>query len=104
MHKLAVYIMERLQAVAVLKNKSIDIDPVASLTSDEVIDTIKNFLTINNIEGIVKRDGKKISVIIISAPTYNYREADLLVCPHCGKVSKYEEDMIVHIRAHYIGF
>ncbi len=104
MHNLAVYIMERLHVVAVLKNKGMDIDPIMPITIDELIETIKNFLAIHNIEGIVSREGKKINVVILSSVISEYKENDLLICPHCGKVSKYEEEMTVHIRAHYIGF
>lgn len=104
MHNLAVYIMERLQVVAALKNRAIDIDPIIPVTIDEVADAIKNFLSIHNIEGVVSKEGKGINVIILSPTLDDYKEKNLLICPHCGKVSKYEEEMMVHIRAHYIGF
>ncbi|RMF31782.1 MAG: hypothetical protein D6752_01435, partial [Candidatus Nitrosothermus koennekii] len=103
-HNLAVYIMERLQVVAAIKHKAIDIDPIIPITIDDLIDTIKNFLSIHNIEGIVSKEGNKIKVTILSNIYNEYKEDNLLICPHCGKVSKYEEEMMVHIRAHYIGF
>lgn len=100
-NSLAAYIMENLHVVAAIKNKSIMIDAIASIEMDEVISTIKRFMRENGIDGdIIKKDR-----IIVTMNTSDIKTQDhILHCPHCGKISLYEEEMDVHIKSHYIGF
>ncbi|MEM2856947.1 MAG: hypothetical protein QW416_07595 [Candidatus Nitrosocaldaceae archaeon] len=100
-NSLAAYIMENLHVVAVIKNKSIMIDDIVSIEMEEVISTIKRFMRENGIDGeIIKKDR-----IIVTMNTSDVKTQDhILNCPHCGKISLYEEEMDVHIKSHYIGF
>ena len=101
---LAAYIMDSMHIVAAIKNDAIDIDPLIDVDEDHLIDTIKRFIKANALDGIVAKSKKGIKVIISKDKDYHPQASRLLTCPHCGKVSLYEEEMSVHIKAHYIGF
>ncbi len=112
MLELAVYIAENVAAVPAIKTHAIVLD---SLT-DDIIDAndvsthVKTFLAEKDLskDFTVKVVGEKITVVSLSVVSRSERNirvektnSGLLVCPHCGKVTPYEEEMNVHVRAHY---
>jgi len=109
---LAVYIAENVAAVPAIKTRSIVLDPL----TDDIIDAnnvsthVKAFLAEKGLsrDFMVKVVGEKITVVSLSVVSLPERkvsvektDSGLLVCPHCGKVTPYEEEMNVHVRAHY---
>jgi len=100
---LSIYLMESLHQIAVLKNNSIILDPLIDIKTDDVIKAIKEFIKNNNIEAILLYKNKKIHVNILKDSSIENNNEELLTCPHCGKVSIYEEEMNIHIKIHYIG-
>ena len=95
--------MENLHQIVVLKNNSIILDPLIDIKIDDVIKAIKAFIKNNNIEAVLLYKNKKIKINILKDSPVENNNEELLTCPHCGKVSRYEEEMNVHIKIHYIG-
>ncbi len=102
-NNLAAYIMERIRVVAAIKDRSIAIDPIMQVSIEDIAEVIKCFIEENRLEATLIRDKDKIRIIFTSIDN-DYLEQDLLTCPHCGKISMYEEEMSIHIKTHYIGF
>lgn len=110
MVELAAYLSEHTAAVGVIKNESVVLDPLTdeALHIGDIMNNVKAFLSSKDLSGdfIIKAAGEKITVISISGRKVTAEKTDLglLICPHCGKVTLYEEEMNVHIKAHYFGF
>jgi hypothetical protein len=53
---------------------------------------------------VVEVVGEKITIASVSERKIKVEMTDsgLLVCPHCGKVTPYEEEMNVHVKIHYL--
>lgn len=105
--ELAAYLSENMAVVAAVKADSIAIDPlVDTIGASEVSVHVNAFLAREDLAKnfAVRILGKEIVMDALSDVQYERKEhdTDLLVCPHCGKISPYEEEMSVHIRAHYI--
>ncbi len=106
--ELAAYLAENIAAVTAIKSSSIVLDPLTEEVPDpnDVSMYVKAFLDKKDLskDFIVKVAGEKIMIISISERKVKVKNTDsgLLVCPHCGKVTPYEEEMNVHVRAHYL--
>jgi hypothetical protein len=108
MVELAAYISENIAAIPAVKTNSIVLDPLTENIPDvnDVVMHVKSFLAQKGLskDFTIKVAGEKIMLISISERKVRAEKTDsgLLVCPHCGKVTPYEEEMNVHIRAHYL--
>lgn len=106
--ELAAYLAENIAAVPAIKADSIVLDPLAEtvLDANDINIHVKAFLSKKGLskDFIVKVAGEKVMIISISERKVKVEKTDsgLLVCPHCGKVTPYEEEMNVHVRAHYL--
>lgn len=107
--ELAAYLLDKLPAVPLIRTNDIVLDPLTEDTEinlDDVRTYVNTFLASQNIDNdfLVSVNGNKIVVKGISGRKIHVAKADsgLLTCPHCGKVTPYEEEMNVHIRIHYI--
>jgi len=106
--ELAAYLAENIAAVPAIKTSSIVLDPLTAEVPNpnDVSMHVKAFLAKKNLskDFVIKVAGEKIMVISISERKVKVENTDsgLLVCPHCGKVTPYEEEMNVHVRAHYL--
>ena len=91
-----------------MKTGSIVLDPLTESIPDvnDVVMHVKTFLTQKGLskDFNIKVAGEKIMIISTSERKVRVEKTDsgLLVCPHCGKVTPYEEEMNVHVRAHYL--
>ena len=108
MPELAAYISENVHAVSAIKTSSIVLDPLKenALDANEVGMHVKTFLVRKDLSNdfLVKVSGEKITIVSVSGRQVKLEKTDsgLLVCPHCGKVTPYEEEMNVHVRTHYL--
>jgi hypothetical protein len=108
MVELAAYISENMEVVSAVKTDSIVLDPLTDKAPDvnKVAALVKTFLAKKDLsrDFIVSVRGENVIVISISGRKVVYEHTDLglFVCPHCGKVTPYEEEMTVHVRSHYI--
>jgi len=109
-NELVVYVSDQVGAIPTLKNHQFIL---STFDDDEVIDTnnvvtsIKEFLNSigegNNFAVISKNENisiKSISGKIIerdAAP-----QSDMFSCSHCGFVTRYEVELNIHMRIHYI--
>lgn len=106
--ELAAYLAENITAVPAIKTSSIVLDPLTEsvIDANDVSMHVKTFLAQKGLskDFIIKVAGEKIMIISTSERKIKVEEVDsgLLVCPHCGKVTPYEEEMNVHVRAHYL--
>jgi len=106
--ELAAYISENVPAVSAIKTSSIVLDPLTEnvLDANEVSVHVKAFLVRKDLSNdfLVKVSGEKITIISVSGRKVKVEKMDsgLLVCPHCGKITPYEEEMNVHVRSHYL--
>ncbi len=107
MVELAAYLAENIAAVPAIKTASIVLDPLTEEVPDPNIVGmhVKAFLAkkVLSKDFIIKVVHEKILVISISERKVKVEKTDsgLLICPHCGKVTPYEEEMNVHVNAHY---
>ncbi|MFQ5920577.1 MAG: hypothetical protein ACE5JV_01000 [Nitrososphaerales archaeon] len=108
--ELAAYISERTKVVALMKSDEIVLDSLTDDVADvnDVSQHVTAFLAMKDLskDFLVKVKGKKIIIVSISGRkvTRTDKDLELLECPHCGMLSPYEEEMSVHLKAHYIGF
>lgn len=107
MVELAAYISENVAVVSAVKTKDIVLDPLAeNVDPNHVVVLVKTFLARKSLskDFLVKSSGEKITVVALVERKVRVEHTDsgLFVCPHCGKVTPYEEEMNVHVRAHYI--
>ena len=108
MVELAAYISENVRAVSAIKTSSIVLDPLKKNTLDanKVGEYVKEFLNNKDLSNDfrVQVSGEKITIVSVSGRKVKVEKVDsgLLVCPHCGKVTPYEEEMNVHVRTHYL--
>jgi len=107
--ELAAYLSEKVLAVPAIKANSIVLDPLeedSSFAIDEVSLYVRMFLARKKLlhDFAVTADDEKIVVKAVSERKIDVKNVDsgLLVCPHCGLVTPYEEEMNVHIKAHYL--
>ena len=107
--ELAAYLSEKVPAVPAIKTNSIILDPLeedSSFAINEVSLYVRMFLARKKLlhDFAVTVDDEKIVVKAVSERKIDVKKVDLglLVCPHCGKVTPYEEEMNVHIKAHYL--
>ena len=106
--ELAAYLAENIAAVPAIKTASIVLDPLAEsvIDANDVSVHVKTFFDKKGLskDFIIKVAGEKIMAISLSERKVRVETTDsgLLVCPHCGKVTPYEEEMNVHVRAHYL--
>jgi len=107
--ELAAYLSEKVLAVPAIKANSIVLDPLeedSSFAIDEVSLYVRMFLARKKLlhDFAVTVDDEKIVVKAVSERKIDVKNVDsgLLVCPHCGLVTPYEEEMNVHIKAHYL--
>jgi len=107
--ELAAYLSEKVLAVPAIKANSIVLDPLEEdrrFAIDEVSLYVRMFLARKDLlnDFAVTVDDEKIVMKSVSERKIDVKMADsgLLVCPHCGKVTPYEEEMNVHIKAHYL--
>jgi hypothetical protein len=108
MVELAAYISENVRAVSAIKTSSIVLDPLTKniLDPNTVGVHVKEFLISKDLskDFLVEVSGEKITIVSVSGRKVKVEKMDsgLLVCPHCGKVTPYEEEMNVHVRTHYL--
>lgn len=108
MPELAAYLAEKIAVVPAIKTDTIVLDQLTEsvLDANDVSKYIMNFLAEKGLskDFIVNVVGEKITVVSLSERKVRVERTDsgLLVCPHCGKVTPYEEEMNVHVRAHYL--
>ncbi len=108
MAELAAYISENVPAVSAIKTNSIVLDPLTEnvLDANEVSMHVNAFLVRKDLskDFLVNITGDKITIVSVSDRKISVEKIDsgLLVCPHCGLVTPYEEEMNVHVRAHYL--
>jgi len=107
--ELAAYLSEKVLAVPAIKANSIVLDPLEEdrrFAIDEVSLYVRMFLARKKLlhDFTVTADDEKIVVKAVSERKIDVKNVDsgLLVCPHCGLVTPYEEEMNVHIKAHYL--
>ena len=106
--ELAAYISENVEAVTAIKTNSIALDPLREdgLDPNEISMIVKKFFDTKDLSNdfVVKVVGEKIIIISVSERKVRAEStySGLLVCPHCGKITPYEEEMNVHIKAHYL--
>lgn len=108
MVELAAYLSENIAVVSAIKTDSIVLDQLTEsiLDANDVSKHVGIFLAKKGLskDFITKVAGEKVMVISISERKFRVERTDfgLLVCPHCGKVTPYEEEMNVHVKAHYL--
>ncbi|MGH9877489.1 MAG: C2H2-type zinc finger protein [Nitrososphaerales archaeon] len=108
MAELAAYISENVHAVSAIKTSSIVLDPLTKngLDANEVGVHVEAFLARKDLSNdfLVEVSGEKITIVSVSGRKVKVEKIDsgLLVCPHCGKVTPYEEEMNIHVRTHYL--
>lgn len=108
MPELAAYISENVHVVSAIKTSSIVLDPLKEnvLDANEVSEHVKAFLVRKDLskDFVVEVFGEKITIVSVSGRKVKVEKMDsgLLVCPHCGKITPYEEEMNVHVRSHYL--
>ncbi|MFQ5969430.1 MAG: C2H2-type zinc finger protein [Nitrososphaerales archaeon] len=106
--ELAGYLSQKVAAVPVVKTGSIVLDPLTgkTLSARDVSVHVKDFLTREGLSNdfVIEVVGERIRLIGISEKKLRVEttDSDLLVCPHCGMVTRYEEELNVHIKIHYI--
>ena len=109
-NELVVYVSDQVAAIPTLKNHQFIL---STFDDDEVIDTnnvvtsIKEFLNSigegNNFAVISKNENisiKSISGKIIERDTTP--QSDMFSCTHCGFVTRYEVELNIHMRIHYL--
>ncbi len=109
-NELVVYVSDQAAAIPTLKHHQFTL---STLDDDEVIDTntvinsIKEFLDSigegNNFAVISNNDSiyiKSISGTIVERDTIPQQE--MFSCTHCGFVTRYEVELNIHMRIHYL--
>jgi len=109
-NELVVYVADQVAAIPTLKHHQFTL---STFDDDEVIDTnnvitsIKEFL--NSIgEGhnfAVISENENISIKSISGKIIErdtVPQSDMFTCTHCGFVTRYEVELNIHMRIHYI--
>jgi len=109
-NELVVYVSDKVAAIPTLKHHQFTL---STLDDDEVIDTntvvtsIKEFLASIG-EGsnfAVISNSNTISIKSISGKIIErdaIPQSDMFSCTHCGFVTRYEVELNVHMRIHYI--
>ena len=109
-NELLVYVADKVAAIPTLKHhqftlSTFDDDEIVDITS--VISAIKEYLDSIN-EGnnfAVISTNEIISITSISGKTIEREAApqsDMFSCTHCGFVTRYEVELNVHMRIHYL--
>lgn len=108
-NELLVYVADKVEAIPTIKQHQftlstfdddpIDVDLVISSIKEylESIDEGRNFAVISNNERI---NITSISGRVIERETV--KQSDMFSCTHCGYVTKYEVELNVHMRIHYL--
>jgi len=109
-NELVVYVADQVAAIPTLKHHQFTL---STFDDDEVIDTnnvitsIKEFLDSigegHNFAVISENENisiKSISGKIIERDTVP--QSDMFTCTHCGFVTRYEVELNIHMRIHYI--
>ncbi len=109
-NELLVYVADQVAAIPTLKNNQFTL---STLDDDETLDTrlvvsaIKEFLDSigegRNFAVISSENMIKISSVsgrIIDRYTQDHYE--MLSCPHCGFVTRYEVELNTHMKIHYL--
>ncbi len=109
-NELLVYVADKVAAIPTLKHhqftlSTFDDDEIVDITS--VISAIKEYLDSIN-EGnnfAVISTNETISITSISGKSIEREAApqtDMFSCTHCGFVTRYEVELNVHMRIHYL--
>jgi len=109
-NELLVYVADKVAAIPTLKHhqftlSTFDDDEIVDITS--VISAIKEYLNSIN-EGnnfAVISNNETISITSISGKIIEREAApqsDMFSCTHCGFVTRYEVELNVHMRIHYL--
>jgi len=109
-NELLVYVADKVAAIPTLKHhqftlSTFDDDEIVDITS--VISAIKEYLDSIN-EGnnfAVISNNETISITSISGKIIEREAApqsDMFSCTHCGFVTRYEVELNVHMRIHYL--
>ncbi|MDH3311962.1 MAG: C2H2-type zinc finger protein [Nitrosopumilus sp.] len=109
-NELLVYVADKVEAIPTLKqhqftlstfddNDTIDIDMVISAIKEylDSIDEGKNFAVISN--------NGKINIRSISGRVIerdSVEQSEMFSCTHCGFVTRYQVELNVHMRIHYL--
>ena len=107
--EMAAYLSDNIAAVAVIKTGRIVLDLLErnGTSVKDVRIHVENFLVERGLsrDFIIKVHGEKIMIIATSERkiVIKKEESGLLVCPYCGMVTPYEEEMNVHIKADLAG-
>ncbi len=110
-NELLVYVADKVEALPTLKHNQFTL---SALDDDEIIDTnsvisaIKEYLDSidesNNFAVI--SNNETISITSISGRILEKNEteqkSDMFSCTHCGFVTRYEVELNVHMRIHYL--
>ncbi len=113
MVELAAHISQQTSTLGLIKSQSVVLDPLTGEDPgiDDVVAGVKSFLALRELSSdfTVKAEDKNVRIISVSGKKVKAIKTDLgmlgmLECPHCGKITLYEEEMNVHIKAHYVGF
>ncbi|MGY5148650.1 MAG: C2H2-type zinc finger protein [Candidatus Nitrosopumilus sp. bin_68KS] len=109
-NELLVYVADKVEAIPTLKQHQFTLstfDDDVSIDIDLVISSIKEYLDSIN-EGknfAVISNNERISITSISGRVIERetaQQSDMFSCTHCGFVTKYEVELNVHMRIHYL--
>ncbi len=109
-NELLVYVADKVEAIPTLKQHQFTLsafDDDISIDIDLVISSIKEYLDSIN-EGknfAVISNNERISITSISGRVIEreaVQQSDMFSCTHCGFVTKYEVELNVHMRIHYL--
>lgn len=109
MVELAAYLARNVAAVPAIKTGSIVLDPLQQnvINANDVRTHLESFLIEKGLsrDFILKVADETITIIGISGRKIEPKKehSGLLVCPFCGMVTPYEEEMDVHIKADLAG-
>ena len=105
----AVYLADNIGAVPAIKTGCIALDPLtdSELNTNNVKTHLERFLTERGIiqHFIIKVGGEMIKITAISERKIqeNNIQSPFLMCPYCGFVTSYEEELDVHMKADLSG-
>ena len=109
-NELLVYVADKVEAIPTLKQHQFTLstfDDDVPIDIDLVISSIKEYLDSIN-EGknfAVISNNERISITSISGRVIEretVQQSDMFSCTHCGFVTKYEVELNVHMRIHYL--
>lgn len=111
-NELLVYVADQLEAIPTLKKHQFTLstfDDDQDLNTNDAVSAIREYLdsihetnnfaviAIDNLIRISSFSGKIMKQTSTTKP-----QNEMLSCPHCGFITRYEVELTVHMRIHYI--